>query len=276
MTLLFGRPSLERLSLGRVPMVLMYHMVGTVEEDPYDLCVTPDRFAEQLSWLRGQGLRGVSMGEMMDAVRQGRERGLVGLTFDDGYVGVVKHAVPELQRHDFTATMFIVSGQLGGTNTWDASPVWPLMTGDHVREVAEAGMEIGSHTLTHTRLAGMGDGQLTAEVADSRAILEDLLGHRVEGFAYPWGSMDPRARQAVRDAGYSYGCSVETPLASLSVMALPRIVFSQHDGQRQMAAKKLFFRSYTAARGTRRRIAASPTAKAVKQRLSQRRRPARP
>jgi peptidoglycan/xylan/chitin deacetylase (PgdA/CDA1 family) len=268
MTLLFGSTDLERLSLRRVPMVLMYHMVDVLDEDPYDLRVTPDRFAEQMSWLRGQGLRGVSMGELVDAVRSGRERGLVGLTFDDGYVGALEHAVPELQRHGFTATMFIVAGQLGGTNAWDAGPVWPLMTGDQVRQVAAAGMEVGSHTLSHTRLAGMEASQLATEVRQSRAVLEDLLGHPVEGFAYPWGSMDAVARQAVRDAGYDYGCSVECPSASLGLMALPRIVFSQRDRARQMAAKRLFFRSYTAARGTRRHIAASPAAQVVKERLS--------
>jgi peptidoglycan/xylan/chitin deacetylase (PgdA/CDA1 family) len=275
MTPLFGPADLEKLSLRRVPLVLMYHMVDEVDEDPYDLCVTPSRFAEQLSWLKGQGLRGVSMGELVDAVRHGRERGLVGLTFDDGYVGVLEHAVPELQRHDFTATMFIVAGQLGGSNVWDAGPVWPLMTGEQVRSVAAAGMEVGSHTLSHTRLAGMAAGQLTAEVVRSRAILEELLGQPVGGFAYPWGSMDAAARQAVRDAGYHYGCSVECQLGRLGVMALPRIVFSQRDGARQMAAKRHFLRSYTVARGTRRHLAASPTAQAVKQRLSALPRPGR-
>ena len=268
MSLLFGTTDLAKLSLRRVPMALMYHAVGEVDEDPHDLCVTPDRFAEQMSWLASHGLRGVSMGEMVDAARQGREHGLVGLTFDDGYVGVLEHAVPELQRHDFTATMFIVSGQLGGTNAWDTGPVWPLMTGDQVCEVAAAGMEIGSHTLTHTRLAGVGDAHLAAEVSESRAALTDLLGHPVDGFAYPWGSMDAAARQAVHDAGYGYACSVESPLASLGVMALPRIVFAQRDGARKMTAKKFFFKSYTAARGTRRQLSHNPFAQAIKRHVT--------
>lgn len=271
MMLQLGESDLSKLSLGRVPMVLMYHAVGEVDEDPYDLCVTPARFAEQLSWLASQGLHGVSMGEIVHAMGEGGADGLVGLTFDDGYLGVLDHAVPELQRHDFTATMFIVSGQLGGTNAWDAGPVWPLLTADQVRQVAAAGMEIGSHTVTHTRLAGVTRDKLAAEVCESRSVLTDLLGRPVSGFAYPWGSMDSLAREAVRDAGYSYACSVESPLSSLGVMALPRIMFSQRDGARQMARKKLFFRGYTVARGTRRGIVASPTAQAVRHRLLARR-----
>ena len=93
---------LSRLSLNSVPMVLMYHNIGVVAEDPHDICVTPTRFAEQLSWLADRGLRGVSIGELVQAIGAGTAKGLVGLTFDDGYVGVLENAVPELSRHGRT------------------------------------------------------------------------------------------------------------------------------------------------------------------------------
>lgn len=262
-----GTREMRRLALRQVPMVLMYHGVEEVPEDPHGLCVTPARFAEQMTWLADRGLRGVGMSELLDAMRAGRDRGLVGITFDDGYVSVLENAVPELSRHGFTATMFIISGRLGGTNEWDAGPVWPLMSADQVAKVEAAGMEIGSHSATHTRLAGVGAGRLAAEVSGSRADLGELLGHPIAGFAYPWGNMDAAARQAVRDAGYDYACSVETPLPDLGIMALPRITFFQRDGASRMAAKRRFFRSYTAAKSTRRRLAYNPHAQAAKRRL---------
>jgi len=98
----------------------------------------------------------------------------------------------------------------------------------------------------------------------------------VRGFAYPWGNMDAAARQAVREAGYDYACSVETPMRSLGIVALPRIVFSQRDGVGRMAAKKFFFKSYTVAKGTRRQLSYSPRAQAVKQQLSKLRSGVRP
>jgi peptidoglycan/xylan/chitin deacetylase (PgdA/CDA1 family) len=260
---------LNRLSLGSVPMVLMYHNIGEVAEDPHDICVTSARFAEQLAWLADQGLRGVSMCELIAAIHAGTARGLVGLTFDDGYVNVLENAVPELVRHGFTATMFIVTGQLGGTNAWDDGPVWPLMSADQVRQVAAAGMEIGAHSATHTRLAGVGADRLATEVGGSRSDLGELMGHPIRGFAYPWGNMDAAARQAVREAGFDYACSVETPLRNLGIVALPRIVFSQRDGVGRMAAKKFFFKSYTVAKGTRRQLSYNPRAQAVKRRLSE-------
>jgi len=239
----------SRLSLGRVPMILMYHGVGEVDQDPNQMCVTPRRFAEQMAWLKRRGLRGVRIGELVDAIRAGRQRGLVGITFDDGYVNVLETALPELLRHGFTASMFIISDRMGGLNEWDEGQRWPLMSADQVRELAAAGVEIGSHGATHLRLAGVSADQLEAEVSMSRARLSELVGAPIRGFAYPYGSMDAAARQAVRNAAYDYACAVHTPLSELGFMALPRVYICQRDDARRMTAKRLLFRGNIAVKG---------------------------
>ena len=229
-------------------MILMYHGVAEVPEDPNLLCVTPRRFAEQMTWLKRHGLRGVGVGELVDAMRA-PPRGLVGITFDDGYVSVLEAAVPELARHGFGATAYIISGRLGGTNEWDEGPSWPLLPASGVRELAAAGIEIGSHAATHLRLAGVGPEHLRAEVAQSRASLAELLGTEIRGFAYPYGSMDAAAREAVREAGYDYACAVEASMAEAGLMALPRMYIGQQDDAARMAAKRLLYRGRIALRG---------------------------
>ncbi len=241
----------DRLGLSRIPMILIYHGVAEVAEDPNHLCVTPSRFAEQMTWLKRHGLRGVGIGTLVDAMRAGRQRGLVGITFDDGYANLLDAAVPELLRHGFTASMFIVSGRLGGLNEWDEGPRWPLMSASQVAELAAVGMEIGSHSATHVHLAGVGADRLEAEVSGSRARLGEVIDAPIRGFAYPYGFMDAAARQAARDAGYDYACAVHTPTAELGLMALPRIGLHQRDGALRMAAKRLLFRGYFAVKGRR-------------------------
>jgi peptidoglycan/xylan/chitin deacetylase (PgdA/CDA1 family) len=240
-----------RLGLSAVPMILMYHGVADVAEDPNHLCVTPDRFAEQMTWLKRHGLRGVAIGTLVGAMRAGRARGLVGITFDDGYVNVLEAALPELLRHGFTASMFIISGRLGGLNEWDEGPRWPLMSAGQVGELAAAGMEVGSHGATHQRLAGLDPGQLDPEVSGSKASLGELLGAPIRGFAYPYGSMDAAARDAVRQAGYAYACAVQTPRAELGWMALPRVYVGQQDSARRLAVKRRLYRAYIAVKGRR-------------------------
>jgi len=213
------------------------------------LCVTPSRFAEQMAWLKRHGLRGVGVGTLLDAMRAGRQRGLVGITFDDGYDNLVESALPALLRHDFTATMYIVSGLLGGTNEWDEDWVWPLMSAEQVRELAAAGMEIGSHSVSHLRLAGADADRLKAEVSDSRASLSDLIGAAIRGFAYPYGSVDAAAQHAVRDAGYDYACAWLPAMTELGLMTLPRMFIAECDGSIRMVAKRLLFRPYFAVHG---------------------------
>ena len=239
------------LRLRDVPMILMYHGVAEAAEDPNHLCVTPGRFAEQMAWLQRHGLRGVGVGALVDAMRAGRPRGLVGITFDDGYVNVLESAVPELRRRGFGATAYIISDRLGGTNEWDEGPTWPLLSADGVRELAAAGIEIGSHAATHMRLAGAGPEHLAAEVGQSRASLSELLGGQIRGFAYPYGSMDAAARAAVREAGYDYACAVEASTSEIGLMALPRIYIGQQDDAARMAAKRLLYRGRIALRGRR-------------------------
>ena len=242
-----------------IPLVLMYHAVGEVIEDPHLLTVTPHRFREQMACLRRLGLRGVGVAELVDALRGGEHRGLFGITFDDGYAGVLRHALPALQRYGFGATVFVVSDRLGGTNDWDQGPVWPLMDAAGVRELAGAGLEIGSHGATHVRLAGLPAGRLREEVASSRDRLEELLGAPPRGFAYPYGSMDAEARAAVADAGYGYACAVDAPRSAMGLLALPRIYVGQRDTALRLAAKRLLYRGHVA----RRAASAEPSGRQV-------------
>ncbi|MFI2609113.1 polysaccharide deacetylase family protein [Kitasatospora sp. NPDC018619] len=215
----------------------MYHSVASAVDDPYLITVDPARFRRQLRWLSVSGLRGVSVGVLMRAHREGRAAGLVGLSFDDGYRDFVEEAMPALADHGFTATVYVVADRLGGSNDWDEQgPRKPLMTAGQVEEAAAAGMEIGSHGLTHRRLAGLGARDLTAQVADSRKVLEDLTGRPVEGFCYPYGSLDTAAVEAVELAGYAYGCAV-SPGAHSGVYAIPRCYVGDRDGPLHLAAK---------------------------------------
>lgn len=239
----------SRLTLRQVPLVFMYHNVDEVDHDPNLLNVTPGRFAEQMAWLERRGLRGVGIGELVAAMAAGTQRGLVGLTFDDGYEGVVRHAVPELVKRGFTATMFLIAGKPGGVNDWDEGSPWPLVAASGVASLVAAGMEVGSHSMSHVRLAGASGPELAAEIFESRATIAEMTGSDVAGFCYPYGSMDATARAAVRAAGYRYACAVDTPPAKYSLFALPRVYVGQRDGARRLDAKRLLYRPSVAMKG---------------------------
>ncbi|WP_410535576.1 polysaccharide deacetylase family protein [Streptomyces sp. KL2] len=230
--------SLPRLRPVR-PWVLMYHSVAEHTEDPYNVTVSPGRLDRQLRWLRRRGLRGVGVGELLRERSAGRGAGLVGLTFDDGYADFIGEAVPLLRRHGCTATVFVLPGRLGGDNEWDPlGPRKPLLTEAGVRAAVGAGMEVGSHGLLHLDLTAADDETLRRETEGSRLVLEEITGRRVEGFCYPYGTVDHRAVRAVRAAGYAYACAIDPgPLTGLH--ALPRVHVGEEDTSPRLYAKRL-------------------------------------
>ncbi|MFH9660849.1 polysaccharide deacetylase family protein [Streptomyces sp. NPDC017248] len=227
---------------GPVPWIAMYHSVGDCSDDPYRITVGPGRLETQLRWLRRRGLRGVSVAELLAARARGGGRDLVGLTFDDGYADFLGNALPVLARWECTATLFVLPGLLGGDNAWDPlGPRKPLLTAEGVRRAAAAGVEIGSHGLTHADLTRAGDALLADETAGSRAVLEELTGGPVTGFCYPYGTVDRRVVAAVREAGYGYACAIDPgPLSG--PYALPRVHIGQHDTAVRLFLKRRLHR----------------------------------
>jgi peptidoglycan/xylan/chitin deacetylase (PgdA/CDA1 family) len=147
--------------------------------------------------------------------------------------------MPVLQRYRFTATAFVLAGRLGGHNAWShPGPHKALLTADQVRQLAETGMEIGSHGLQHVSLPEIDDIRLNAETVRSRAILQQLLGRQVRGFCYPYGNLDARVVEAVRAAGYDYACAVG-PSAAIGRHAMPRTYVHDRDSSWRLDAKRM-------------------------------------
>ena len=190
---------------------LMYHSVSPDRDDPYCITVRPQRFASQMRLIHRLGMRAVSIQELLAAQAGGSWKAtrLIGLTFDDGYADFIDYALPELQRHRFTATAFVLAGRLGGDNSWNAEgPRKRLMTVDRLKTAAAAGIEIGSHGLLHVSLPSVSDDDLEEEISLSRRLLQKATGQQVAGFCYPFGHVDDRAVRAVRAAGYDYACAI--------------------------------------------------------------------
>jgi peptidoglycan/xylan/chitin deacetylase (PgdA/CDA1 family) len=191
-----------------------------------------------MRWLARRGLRGVSIRDLLAARAAGAGKRLVGLTFDDGYADFTRHALPVLERYGFGATVFVIAGRLGGDNAWDPEgPRKRLMDAREVRDLARAGIEIGSHGLRHVRLPAARD-VLAEEVGGSRRILQEITGEPVSGFCYPYGDLDGDAGARVRDMGYGYGCAI-WPSAYTSQHALPRTYIGEADTAPRLWAKRV-------------------------------------
>lgn len=113
-------------------VILMYHRIAEEQSDPWNLCVSPDNFREQLDALRSAGLRVMHLRELAASLASGRvpKRSVV-ITFDDGYFDNLENGRPLLEQYGIPATVFVASGYLGseGEFWWDAMDRVLLMPG---------------------------------------------------------------------------------------------------------------------------------------------------
>ncbi|MFE9645653.1 polysaccharide deacetylase family protein [Streptomyces sp. NPDC006365] len=196
--------------------ILMYHAVSTVpNEATRALSVAPEAFAEQMALLDDLGFTPVNTAQLADSWRS--ERPLPGrpvlVTFDDGYEGVHRHALPVLAKHGFAATLFVSTGWLRGSYDTGGG-LDTMLDWDQVRELADADVEIGGHSHTHPQLDQLTDEALWFEVLRCKEIIADELGTRPASFAYPYGYSSRRVRRTVREAGFAQSLAVGNRLAN--------------------------------------------------------------
>jgi peptidoglycan/xylan/chitin deacetylase (PgdA/CDA1 family) len=226
-----GRPSRPPIA------ILSYHQ--TDQPPPRgtpvrSLVLPPWRLAVQLRTLRLMGWQGLSMRELAPFLRGEKTGKVFGITFDDGYRNNLRHALPILHGLGFTATLFMVSGQVGGSNVWDHAagvPPSPLMNARELHDWLDAGMEVGSHTRNHVNLADCDDATAREEIIGSRLDLEALLRVPVRSFCYPYGAHRPEQADLVREAGYTSATTIVSARTrgTDDMFRLPRVSIELHD-----------------------------------------------
>lgn len=211
--------------------ILMYHQIAIPPAKGTRLrgsTVHPKRFANQMRLLKMLGYTGLSLSELVPYI-QGRKKGrVVGITFDDGYQNVHDNALPILTRLGFSSTNFIVTSEMDGQNTWAqqaGSPAADLMCEASILNWVKAGQEIGSHTVSHPRLAEIELDEVYEQLGKSKSQLESLLQQEVSSFCYPYGSVNKAVQDSVASLGYKWAVTTQRGLAQASdnLYALPRV-----------------------------------------------------
>lgn len=226
----------------RDAIVLCYH--GISSEWDSALAVTPERLAAQLGHMAHQGYRGVTFEEAVLGTEPGR---FVAVTFDDGYRSVFDLAPPILERFGMPGTVFLPTAYVDGERpmSWPEIDIWIgtphehellPMSWEQARSLAQAGWEIGAHSVSHPHLTELGDERLAAELLDSRLHCERMMGTACRTFAYPYGDHDDRVAAAASAAGYTAACTLQLEAAT-NPLKWPRIDLYELDRPRRFRRK---------------------------------------
>ena len=247
-----GLPALSR-SLSRGGLILGYHNVLRERHTPPPgdpgLHLPGDRFHAQMEWL-ARHYEVIPLAELVARMLVGRPlRGLVALTFDDGYDGVFDAALPILRSLGLPATLFVVGAapDIGRPFWWDhpavvaadpdthrwawletlrgdgpvilqslGAPTDPPANGiprsatwQTIAAAAGHGIDLGAHSLTHRTLTRLDDAELAVELERGRDFIVHHTGVRPVLFAYPYGHWDRRVRDEVQHAGYAAAVTLD-------------------------------------------------------------------
>ncbi len=241
-TLCFFHPvrRLLRLAASGIP-ILMYHSISRRNEHCrnayHRTCTDPGVFAEQVKFLARNRYTTIGLGEAvrrLGAKEQHSDRPVV-LTFDDGYRDFYTEALPVLSRFGYTATVFLPTAFIGHTEQQFNG--MPCLTWSQVRDLHHAGIDVGSHTVTHPQLRALRRNEIEHEVRHSKETIEDSLGDPVESFSYPYAfpEADRAFRQTVRavlaEAGFRNGVStiIGTANRSSDTLLLERLPVNSGD-----------------------------------------------
>jgi len=181
--------------------VFMYHDLAEGGADvpaghrPYVL--PADHFREHLGSLAALGLPAERLDACLSGTNHAADHARCVITFDDGHLSNLTVAVPLLIEAGFRATFFITAGWMGKA---------PYLSWPQVRTLADAGMEIGSHSMTHRPPASLTLEELHREMNDSRRLIEDRIGRPVRTASAPTGFFHSALPQVTRDCGYQALC----------------------------------------------------------------------
>lgn len=187
--------------------ILAYHSVGQPDWGVND--VSPQRFRRHLDLALRLGYRFVPASQI--AAAGGAPTDLA-VTFDDGARSVSTVAAPILRDYGIPYTVFPVTDWTDGKVEHFVGKV---MTWDEMASLTSPGVEIGSHSVTHSDFGAISPDRYDHELGESRRLIQARLGCAPDSFAIPLGQArhwTAAAGEAARKAGYAvvYSQSEET------------------------------------------------------------------
>lgn len=127
------------------------------------------------------------------------QKSIIVCTFDDGYDGLLNHALPIMLKYNFTATVYVCTDYLGQFNDWNYKDKTRRrhMSVVELKTLQAHGWEIGSHGVSHQSLLRLNDEEIYNQLSKSKDILENHFG-KISTYAYPYGDFSPYIEKQVK------------------------------------------------------------------------------
>ncbi|KIX15701.1 polysaccharide deacetylase family protein [Dethiosulfatarculus sandiegensis] len=221
-----------RPALKGVPIFMYHHITDELNGTPLPkLRVSPRCFARQLDIIQKAGFQAVTLSRALSADAPAKP---CVISFDDGYDNFLTNAWPLLKKRGMSATVFLVTKEIGGSNRWDlgkGEPQEAMLSREQVLDLADQGVEFGGHTRDHLNLTTLDEAELAEQIKGCQKDLTRLLGSPARVFSYPFGAYNQKAADMAREAGFDLACTTRPGKAGSATppFELPRIIVKRAD-----------------------------------------------
>ncbi len=180
--------------------ILMYHSVDTNQAF---FNVSPEDFERQMSYIKKSGLRVIPLSELFRLKKEGKNiSSCISITFDDGYLSVLKNALPILKKYDIKASIFVSSGLLGTTyTTSDGAKLWIFSLDEFRGHDGFSVFELLSHTKSHHELPRLSKEEITQELSEDIDFLNGIA-QTPKILAYPRGKFSTDTIEVLKEYGW--------------------------------------------------------------------------
>lgn len=207
--------------------IIMYHSVTPSAAKENRLAITVKTFERQMRFLKEHNYNVVPLETVCSMIKYKKRipHHTIAITSDDGYKDNYTYAFPVLKKYNLPATIFIIVNEVG-------RPQNDKLSWDEIKAMQKSGIiTIGSHTLGPEPLINIkSEEELKNQIFDSKKILEEKLGRKVNAFSYPEGFFNEKIRQLVIDAGYKVAVATSPgkKFSNTDVFALKRLRISSN------------------------------------------------
>ncbi|EKE06800.1 MAG: polysaccharide deacetylase [uncultured bacterium] len=178
--------------------VLMFHYVedisaNTSDKLRYNLSFSPEKLEQFLQYFKKNNIETLTFWDVKD-ILEGKKKmpkKAVILTFDDGYTSHYKDAFRLLQKYEMKGVFYIITNATLNTKEH--------LNWEEIKEMSDAGQEIGSHTVNHLDLSLVSLEKQKKEIVESKKMIEEKIAKPVISFCYPSGKYNASSLKLIKE-----------------------------------------------------------------------------
>jgi peptidoglycan/xylan/chitin deacetylase (PgdA/CDA1 family) len=212
--------------------VLSYHNFSLGKTDK--MTVSKASFEDQMQLLKDRGYHVISLDQLFDFLdfkKQIPSKSVV-ITIDDGWKSAYEIAFPVLKKYGYTATIFVYTDLINSTRK--------TMTWEQVKELADNGIDIQCHTITHRDLAGVQEKEsfqeyfyaVEKEIVQSSNIIKMNTNKDCRYLAYPFGNSSNMVIAILKRNGFRGAFTVNrgsSPFFINNYMVNRSMIYGEYD-----------------------------------------------